>query len=64
MYFIVVCIRLYIFRLSLPLSLWCHTADAWEMQVSTFSPATEFEQYHATMRTSFSEQEDFVKDLL
>jgi hypothetical protein len=39
-------------------------AVAWEMQVRAFSPTTDFGQYHATLRMSFSEQEDFVEDLI
>jgi len=34
------------------------------MQVSTFSQATDFEQYHTNLTMSFSEQEDFVKDFI
>jgi len=37
------------------LSLWLSHGRMWEMQVSAFSPATDFVQYHATLSWSFSE---------
>jgi len=38
-----------------------HTVVAWEMQVSAFSLATHFAQYHTTLRMSFNEKELFCQ---
>jgi len=32
-----------------------HKTVAWEMQISAFSLATHFEQYHTILRMSFNE---------
>jgi len=61
MYFIVICIRLYIVASSL---YGVHMAVVWEVQVSAFSPAVDFRQYHSTLRMSLTNRNCSVKDLI
>jgi len=60
MYFIVICMKLYIVASLYGVLM----AVAWEVQVSAFSPATDFRQYHTTLRMSSANRNCSVKDLI